>query len=202
MILNPIKKKLPKDYFKSKDVIQLAQNILGMIICTNFNNQFTSGLIVETEAYKGVNDRASHAYKNKHTSRNHSMYLQGGSIYIYKCYGIHNLFNIVTNDINIPDAVLIRAIQPLKGIDIMKSRTNKMNILDLTSGPGKLSKALGISLNENGLLLGTKIWIEQYLPPQKIHILKKTRIGVNYARKDAKLLRRFYIKNSKYISKK
>ena len=94
MILNPARKKISKNYFQSKDVLKLAQNILGMAICTNFNRKFTSGIIVETEAYKGINDKASHAYGKKKTTKNNSMYLNGGTVYIYKCYGIHNLFNI------------------------------------------------------------------------------------------------------------
>tara|TARA_B100001146_G_C16186567_1_gene437111 strand:+ start:574 stop:1182 length:609 start_codon:yes stop_codon:yes gene_type:complete len=202
MILDPVRKKLHKNYFKSKDVLKLAQNILGMVICTNFNTKLTAGLIVETEAYKGIDDKASHAYKNKKTTKNNSMYLNGGSVYIYKCYGIHNLLNIVTSDAGSPDAILIRAIEPLHGIDVMKLRTNKTKRLDIGSGPGKLSKALGITLSIDGLPLGDKIWIEEYLSSKKICIIKKPRIGVSYAGEDAKLLRRFYISNNKYISKK
>lgn len=202
MILNPARKKISKNYFHSKDVLKLAHNILGMVICTNFSGKLTSGIIVETEAYKGINDKASHAYGNKKTTKNNSMYLNGGTIYIYKCYGIHNLFNIVTNHIGFPDAILIRAIEPLHGINVMKLRTNKTNTLDIASGPGKLSKALGMTLNMDGLVLGDEIWLEGYLNPKNISIIKKPRIGVNYAEEDAKLLRRFYIKNNKYISKK
>ena len=202
MILNPARKKISKNYFQSNDVLKLAQNILGMAICTNFNRKLTSGIIIETEAYKGINDKASHAYGNKKTTKNNSMYLNGGTIYIYKCYGIHNLFNIVTNNEKFPDAILIRAIEPLHGLDTMKLRTNKTNILDIASGPGKLSKALGIAIDIDGSSLGDKIWIEEYLNPKNISIIKKPRIGINYAGKDAQLLRRFYIQNNKYISKK
>ena len=202
MSLKISRQKLPNNYFQSSDVLQLAQDLLGKILYTNFNNQLTSGIIVETEAYRGIHDRASHAYKNKRSSKNESMYHSGGIIYVYRCYGIHNLLNIVTNIKDIPDAILIRAIEPVDGLEIMKLRTGKNLSLDIGSGPGKLSKALGITLTMDGKNLNNNsIWIENNALEEKVNIIKKPRVGISYAKEDSKLLWRFYIKNNQYISK-
>ena len=140
--------KLLQPYYCNKDTIQLSKNLLGKKLVTNINNKLTSGLIVETEAYLGINDKASHAYSGKKTNRTNIMYHKGGVAYVYLCYGMHSLFNIVCNIKNIPHAILIRAIEPIDGIDIMKSR-RKINGVNLTNGPGKLSKALGITKMNN-----------------------------------------------------
>ena len=150
MNINPVYNKLPKSYYLNEDVVFLAKDLLGKTLFTNFNNNLTSGMIIETEAYRSINDKASHAYQNKKTKRNEMMYSQGGVIYVYICYGIHALLNIVTNQKNIADAILIRAIQPIDGVRTMQERTSKTNILDLASGPGKLSVSLGIDIDSNG----------------------------------------------------
>ena len=201
MILKKSTNKLSINYFNNKDVIDIAKSLVGKILCTNIKNNYTSGIIVETEAYKGINDRASHAYGGKKTSRNHVMYKMGGTIYVYICYGIHHLFNIVCNETNIPDAVLIRAIQPVEGIDIMLRRTNKTSHRGITSGPGKLSQALGIDKKLNGVsIIGDNLWVET--SSFRGTIVESERIGVEYAEKDSKLLRRFYMKGNEYISVK
>ena len=195
---------LPKSYYINSDTIQLSKNLLGKILISNINNDFTSGIIVEIEAYLGVDDRASHAYNNKFTLKTKPMYEEGGISYIYLCYGIHHLFNIVTNIKGIPHAILIRAIEPIKGISIMLKR-RKFNILkkELTNGPGKLTQALGITTKMNTISLDSnKIWIENHnVLINKKDILSSSRIGVDYAGEDAKLPYRFYIKNNKWISK-
>ena len=195
---------LPKSYYINSDTIQLSKNLLGKILISNINNDFTSGIIVEIEAYLGVDDRASHAYNNKFTLKTKPMYEEGGISYIYLCYGIHHLFNIVTNIKGIPHAILIRAIEPIKGISIMLKR-RKFNILkkELTNGPGKLTQALGITTKMNTISLDSnKIWIEDHnVLINKKDILSSSRIGVDYAGEDAKLPYRFYIKNNKWISK-
>ena len=141
---------LPSSFYQKTDVIYLAKKLLGKAIYTNINNELTAGIIVETESYRGVNDKASHAYNNKRTKKNEAMYLEGGNIYVYICYGIHHLLNVVTNKKDIPHAILIRAIEPTIGIDIMlKRRNKKKENYSLTAGPGSLTQALGISILNN-----------------------------------------------------
>jgi len=194
--------KLLQPYYCNTDTLQLSKNLLGKKLFTNFDNKLTSGIIVETEAYLGIDDKASHAYKGKKTNRTNTMYNKGGVAYVYLCYGVHSLFNIVCNIENIPHAILIRAIEPIDGIDIMKHR-RKINEANLTNGPGKLSKALGITKrNNNQSLLENIIWIEDI--DNEIfdkNILSVPRIGVDYAGKDATRPYRFYIKNNKWVSK-
>ena len=194
--------KLLQPYYCNTDTLQLSKNLLGKKIFTNFDNKLTSGIIVETEAYLGIDDKASHAYNGKKTNRTNAMYNKGGLAYVYLCYGMHSLFNIVCNIENIPHAILIRAIEPIDGIDIMNLR-REINGVNLTNGPGKLSKALGITTgNNNQSLLKNIIWIEDI--DNEIfdkNILSVPRIGVDYAGKDARLPYRFYIKNNKWVSK-
>ncbi len=195
--------KIPVDFFSHNDVLKISKNLIGKNIITNINNNITSGMIVETEAYAGIYDKASHAYKNKRTNRTEIMYKKGGICYVYLCYGMHYLMNIVTADENIPHAVLIRAIEPKNGIDIMlKRRKFKKVSCNLTNGPGKLSQALAIDQKLNGELLdGENIWIEDSkVNIDEKDILSSPRIGVDYAKEDASLPYRFYIKN-KWVSK-
>lgn len=160
-------------------------------------------MIVETEAYRAPEDRASHAWGGRRTVRNESMYAEGGVCYIYHCYGIHYMFNVVTNFKDIPHAVLIRAIAPVEGIEIMAARRgippeNKA----LTSGPGKLTQALGITVAQNGMSLdGPELWIEERLS-EPDEIVTARRIGIDYAGEDALLPWRFYLKGSKWVSKR
>lgn len=199
-----IPQKLPLSFYTRKDVVAISKKLLGKFLVTQFNNQLTSGMIVETEAYKGTTDRASHAYNGRRTARTEIMYAQGGTAYIYLCYGIHHLFNVVTNEKETPHAVLIRAIEPADGIDIMmKRRKKKKSDFTLTSGPGTLSEALGIHVSQTGEnLLGNKIWIEDRgVTVQKTNIILSERIGVNYAGAHAHWKYRFYIKRNKWVSR-
>ena len=161
-------------------------------------------MITEVEAYLGVNDKASHAYKGKQTKRTKTMFKKGGVAYVYLCYGMHYLFNIVCNLKSVPHAILIRAIEPFEGINLMEKRRNiTMKNYNLTNGPGKLCKALGINNRSNNQsLTGNKIWLEDidYAVFDK-NILSVPRIGVDYAGKDATRPYRFYIKNNKWVSK-
>ena len=182
----------------------LSKELLGKVLVTNIDGVITSGIIVETEAYKGVIDKASHAYNERRTKRTEIMYGDGGSAYVYLCYGIHHLFNVVTNKKNIPHAILIRALEPLEGIDEMIKRRGKEKLdYTLTKGPGSLSQALGIHTSHSGHSLASdKIWIEDRgikIPSTKIKATK--RIGVDYAGKDALLPYRFILKDSKWVSK-
>lgn len=188
--------KLKKSYYLEPNVVKLAKDLLGKVLVTKNGNTITSGIITETEAYNGVIDRASHAYGDRHTDRTEIMYKEGGMSYVYLCYGIHYLFNVVTNVRNTPHAVLIRAIQPLQGKDmILRRRGVAKADKKLCIGPGKVTQALGIDKKYNGLdLTGNKIWIEdQGIKINKKDILVGPRIGVDYAGEDAKLPYRFWI---------
>lgn len=198
-------KKVPLSFYDRKDVIQIAKELLGKILVTDFDGAITSGRIVETEAYVGIVDKASHSFGGRRTARNEHMYAAAGTAYVYICYGMHQMMNIVTNKKEIPDAVLIRALEPLKGIDTMLKRTGK-SFLDytLTRGPGNVGKALGIFKHHSGsFLLDNEIYLldDNYtIPDGAIGISK--RIGVEGAGKDSLLPYRFYVKGNKHVSGK
>lgn len=196
--------KLPISFYERKDVVQVARELLGKLLYTNFNGIVTAGRIVETEAYAAFTDRASHSYNGKRTARNESMYAAGGTVYVYICYGMHQMLNIVTNSEEIPDAVLIRAIEPIEGIESMLDRTGKTTAdFTLTKGPGNLAKALGIHKHHSGYILnGDEIAIYKDVKNavSKNAIASSRRIGVESAGKDALLPYRFYIKGNKYVS--
>lgn len=195
--------KLPLSFYIQSDVLEISRQLLGKYLCTYINNQLTTGMIVEVEAYRAPEDRASHAYGMRRTKRNESMYLEGGHAYIYFTYGLHTLFNIVTNQKGIPHAILIRAIEPKEGIDIMLQRRNKSKIeRNLTAGPAILTQALGITLQDNGEnLLGSKIWLEDKgIDITESNILTSPRIGIDYAGEDKLLPWRFRIKNNAWTS--
>jgi DNA-3-methyladenine glycosylase len=196
-------KKLRVEFYDRKDVVQIARDLLGKIIVTKFDGVLTSGKITETEAYIGLTDKASHSFGGKRILRNEHMYAAPGIAYVYICYGMHHLFNVVTNKKDIPDAVLIRAVEPLKGIETMLRRTDKIKLDNtLTKGPGNVGRALGISKNHSGLnLLGNKIFIcddDIYFDDKEIGASK--RIGVESAGAAALYQYRFYVKGNKYVS--
>jgi DNA-3-methyladenine glycosylase len=189
--------KLPKSFYTRHDVVQIAKELLGKYLFTKFNGKLTGGIITETEAYAGEIDRASHAHGGRRTERTEVMYMQGGTAYIYLCYGIHSLFNVVTNEKNVPHAILIRAIHPTHGIETMLKR-RKMNEVkkNLAAGPGTVSEALGIHYSDTGLsLLANKIWLEdRKFKAYPENITEGKRVGVDYAGEDAELLYRFVLK--------
>jgi len=190
--------KIPPSFYLKDDVVKIASELLGKYLFTNFNGMLTGGIITETEAYAGITDKASHAYDDKRTKRTEIMYYKGGTAYVYLCYGIHSLFNIVTNAENIPHAVLIRGIFPTLGEEIILKRVNKKKLSkEVTNGPGKVSKALGIHFSHSGLSLsGDKIWLEDKgikIAKNEIKITK--RIGIDYAGDDVKLPYRFILKS-------
>lgn len=186
--------KLTKDYFLTDDVVAVARDLIGKSLFTMVDGQLTGGVICETEAYKGTDDRASHAFGGRRTKRNEMMYREGGVAYVYLCYGMHHLLNFVTNAADIPDAVLIRGIVPTHGEELMLHRTGKRKITrDIGIGPGKVSKLLGLTVADNGLsLCGDRLWIEDrglLVPDSAIQVTP--RIGVDYAGEDAKRPYRF-----------
>jgi DNA-3-methyladenine glycosylase len=197
-------KKLTIDFYDRQNVAQIAKELLGKILVTKFDNILTSGRICETEAYIAVTDKASHSFGGKRTNRNEHMYAAAGTSYVYICYGMHHLFNVVTNKKDVPDAVLIRAVEPLEGIEDMLIRTNKKKLDNtLTKGPGNVGKALGISKAHSGLnLLGKEMFVVDdgfKLTPQMIGA--SPRIGINGAGEEAIALPyRFFIKGNKFVS--
>ncbi len=196
---------LATDFYRRADVVQVAKDLIGKKIITEINGYKTSGRIVETEAYAGIDDKASHAYNHRRTQRTEIMYADGGVAYVYLCYGVHHLFNVVTNIAGIPHAVLIRAIEPLEGIDTMLQRRKKAHVTpSLTAGPGVLSAALGIHTKHTGVdLRSSLIRIEDMgIVVPESHLVITTRVGVEYAGKDALLPYRFYEAGNPFVSKK
>jgi DNA-3-methyladenine glycosylase len=196
------KKRLVRAFFQNPDVVSVAEGLLGKVICANIDGNYCEGMITETEAYAGQNDKACHAHMGRFTKRTATMYKDGGTSYIYLCYGIHHLFNIVTNVEGKADAVLIRAIEPLQGKGIMVERRKAKAVKPVVfSGPGKLTQALGIdkSLNTLDLVSSNDVFIVDYnIDIDKI--VKTSRIGIDYAEEDALLPWRFYISGNKFVS--
>ena len=196
-------KKLPLQFYQGPDVILIARELIGKILITEIGGVITSGRIVETEAYIGLTDKASHSFGGRRTARNEHMYAKAGTAYVYICYGMHHLFNVVTNKKEVPDAVLVRAVEPIAGIDVMLKRTGK-RVFDntLTRGPGNAAKALGISKMHSGTtLLGAAIYIaaDGYgLNEQLIGASK--RIGVESAGAAAHYPYRFFLKGNPFVS--
>ncbi|MFD0997836.1 DNA-3-methyladenine glycosylase [Ohtaekwangia kribbensis] len=194
---------LPENFYQRTDVVKIARELLGKVLVTKIAGVVTSGIIVETEAYSWK-ERGCHAYEARKTQRNAIMFEKGGYAYVYLCYGMHNLFNVVTNKNGIAEAVLVRALEPVHGLKEMEMRRGSLaNPFHLTSGPGKLTKALGIDRKLNGkFLLDNEVWIED--TGKKIsagNIEASARIGIDYAGEDARLPWRFTIKGSKWVSK-
>lgn len=196
--------KLPENYYLGNDVVAISRDLIGKYLFTCINGVVTGGYIIETEAYNGVIDKASHAYGNRRTARTDTMFKRGGISYVYLCYGIHEMFNIVTSVEGNPQAILIRAIQPTEGIGEMQVRRNMPQLKPtVTKGPGSVAKALGISRNINAFSLqGDVIWLEDRgLTFPDDQVAAGPRIGVAYAQEDALLPYRFYVKGNIYVSK-
>ncbi|MFN0289852.1 DNA-3-methyladenine glycosylase [Pedobacter helvus] len=195
--------KLPLSFYQKEDVVVVAKQLLGKLLFTNINGKLTGGIITETEAYDGVVDKACHAYGGRNTNRTATMFLNGGITYVYLCYGIHHLLNAVSGKEGNPQAVLIRAIEPTVGVEIMLQRRKMEKLAPrITAGPGALSQALGIDKNLNAKdFLSNEIWIEDAKAYEDEKIVATTRIGVAYAQEHALWPFRFYIKGNKYVSK-
>lgn len=198
-------KKLPVSFYQREDILEIAKELVGKVLVTNWNGKVTSGRIVELEAYNGIMDRASHAFGGRRTNRTEIMYAHGGVAYVYLCYGIHHLFNVVTHSKDVPHAILIRAIEPIEGIAEMLVRTRKKKAdYTLTKGPGNVAKALGIVTAHSGYSLRSK---ELFIADDGFVVAAKqlrstARIGVDYAGDDALLPYRFYLKDNLYVSGK
>ena len=193
--------KLEESFYLRKDVVKIAKELLGMALFTRVRGRVTAGIIVETEAYS-QQEKGCHAYRGM-TERNKVMFGAGGVSYVYLCYGIHHLFNIVTNVEGVADAVLIRAMQPHLGVEHMLRRIKKQSTSRIGSGPGKLTKAMGIDRSFNGkYLLSDDVWVEDIrIKLAKSKIMVSKRIGIGYAGRDALLPWRFSIKDNLCVSK-
>lgn len=193
---------LPPRFYLRADVVQIARELLGKVLVTNWNGQLTAGRIVETEAYAGTVDKASHAYRGR-TPRTAVMFGEGGVAYVYLCYGLHQMFNIVTNVAGVPHAILIRAVAPMAGVDLMLQRTGKQKAdHTLTRGPGNVGKAMGFHTSHTGMSLQSEqLFIgDDSFEVKEQDIAVTPRIGVAYAAEDALLPYRFYLKESNYVS--
>ena len=198
-------KRWTKDDFSSRDVLVMAQDLIGCYLLSSIEGSLVSGRIVETEAYRGKDDKACHAFGYKKTKRTSTMYLPAGHSYVYLCYGIHHLFNIVASDEGEPDAVLIRALEPVNGLEKMMERRHFSRLKpQLTAGPGVLSKAMGIDKRHNALDLSgvdSPLWVEYPDSLEGFQIEQSPRIGIAYAEECVSWPWRFTLKNNPYLSR-
>lgn len=199
-------KRLPPDFYRRTDVVHIARELLGKVLVTYFEDGLSSGLITEVEAYRAPDDRACHAWNNRRTPRTEVMFREGGTAYIYLCYGIHHLFNVVTAPAEVAHAILIRAVEPLEGLDIMANRRNLPASPRLTTGPGAMSQALGLTTAWTGQSLTdpqSPVWIEdrgRLITDEQI--AAGPRIGVDYAGECAAWEWRFWLRDSVFVSRK
>lgn len=200
-------RRLKAAFYRRDDVVGIARELLGKYLVTHIDGCYSAGRIVETEAYRAPDDRACHAYGNRRTRRTRTMFEAGGVAYVYLCYGIHHLFNIVTGAEGKAHAVLIRAVEPADNLPLLLERRGFERLRpQLTAGPGVLTVALGIRTHHNGSNLikaGGPIWVEEREPSSlDTEIVAAPRIGVDYAGECAAWPWRFYLRNSKWVSKK
>jgi DNA-3-methyladenine glycosylase len=202
--LRTIPMKLPREFYTRSDVLEVARDLLGKkLVVPNRKGTRVSGIIVETEAYRGPEDRASHAYAGRRTNRTETMYGLGGTAYVYFVYGMYNQFNVVTNFENIPHAILVRAVEPLEGLDIMRRRRKGRSEYELTSGPGRLCIAMGIDRAlDKADLLKERVWIEEGISISPRDIARGPRIGIDYAEKWVTKPWRFWLKDNPFVSRR
>ena len=193
---------LNEAFYRRQDVTRIARDLLGKALFTRIDGKTTAGIIVETEAYSWK-ERGCHAYNNRMTARNAVMFGEGGNAYVYLCYGMYNLFNVVTNREGKADAVLIRALEPVEGLTTMLKRTGAGKPSRITSGPGKLTRALAIDRKHNGLPLSSRqVWLEDAgVRIARGMTVASARIGIDYAGEDANLPWRYTIKDNIWVSK-
>ena len=205
--------KLPREFYTRTDTIQIARDLLGkLLVVPTADGARVSGEIVETEAYLGATDRAAHSYGNRRTARNEITYDEGGHVYVFFIYGMYFQLNVVTGAREVPHVVLIRAVEPVENIELMRERRSlkkgvpaktKMPDRNLTSGPGKLCLAFDITRALNGAdLAGDEIWLENYKTYAPDEIAVGKRIGIDYAGEDAQNPWRFWVRNNLYVSRR
>jgi len=195
--------KLPREFYLSKNTAKIARYLLGKLLVVPDNTgRRVSGMIVEVEAYLGQADRAAHSFGGRRTARNEVMYGGGGHVYVFFVYGMYYQLNVVTGPAEHPHAILIRGMEPVEGIEVMRERRGKMKDTNLTSGPGKLSIAFGVTRDLNGSdLTDDRIWLEEYRSFSKKQIEIGKRIGIDYAGEDAERLLRFWVRENPFVSK-
>jgi len=198
-----VDKKLPREFYTRPNVLEVARDLLGKkLVVPGRNGQRVSGIIVETEAYRGPEDRASHAWNGRRTQRTETMYGAGGTAYVYFVYGMYNQFNVVTNSEDIPHAVLVRALEPSEGLAIMRRRRRGRSEYELTSGPGRLCLAMGIDRKlDKADLLGDRVWLEAGVAISPGQIARGPRIGIDYAEKWIDKPWRFWVKDNPFVSR-
>ena len=196
-------RKLPREFYTRANVLTVARELLGkLLVVPASDGTRVSGMIVETEAYRGPADKASHAYAGRRTKRTETMYLGGGTVYVFFVYGMYSQFNVVTNSAEIRHAVLIRALQPVEGIETMKARRHSLPDKKLTNGPGKLCIALGIDRQlDRADLLGDRVWLEDYERVPISKTAKGPRVGIDYAGEWIEKLWRFWIRDNPFVSR-
>ncbi len=201
--MGKLNKKLPRDFYTRSNVLTISRDLLGkLLVVLDEHGNRVSGKIVEVEAYRGPEDRASHAYGGRRTKRTETMYQRGGLAYVYFVYGMYNQFNVVTNIEDIPHAILVRALEPVEGLEIMRTRRHSHADRNLTNGPGKLCLAMGIDRQlDRADLLGNRVWLEELenVPPSRI--AKGPRIGIDYAEDWIEKPWRFWVKGNEYVSR-
>jgi len=196
--------KIAREFYTREDTLQIAQDLLGKtLVVPTADGARVSGIIVETEAYLGIEDKAAHSYGNRRTKRTETMFAVGGTVYIFFVYGMYFQFNVVAREIGAPHAVLIRAVEPVEGIELMRERRGRMKDNNLTSGPGKLCIALGIDKTFNNEdLLGRRVWLEDGEKITSNKIACGKRVGVDYAGEYAEKPWRFWVNNNLFVSRK
>jgi DNA-3-methyladenine glycosylase len=201
---SPSHRKLPREFYTRSNVLTVARELLGkLLVVPTEDGRRVSGIIVETEAYRGPKDRASHAYGGRRTNRTETMYQTGGTAYVYFVYGMYYQFNVVTNVEDIPHAVLIRAVAPVEGTEIIKKRRHRQPDHNLTNGPGKLCIALGIDRKlDRADLLGDRVWLEDAEKIPRSRIVSGPRIGIDYAAEWVDKPWRFWFKDNPYVSRR
>ncbi len=195
--------KLPREFYTRADVLEVARDLLGKkLVVPGKNGARVAGIIVETEAYRGPEDRASHAYNGRRTNRTETMYGIGGTAYVYFVYGMYNQFNVVTNVADTPHAILVRAVEPSEGLDIMRRRRPGRSEYELTSGPGRLCLALGIDRKlDKADLLGEHVWIEDAVSISPRQMARGPRVGIDYAEDWITKPWRFWVRDNPFVSK-
>ena len=196
-------KTLPREFYTRPDVLEVARDLLGQkLVVPNKNGSRVAGIIVETEAYRGPEDRASHAYNGRRTPRTETMYGLGGTAYVYFVYGMYNQFNVVTNSEDIPHAVLVRAVEPVEGLDLIRRRRAGRSEYELTSGPGRLCVAMGIDRRlDKADLLGERVWIEEGVSMSPGEIARGPRVGIDYAEQWIDKPWRFWVRDNPFVSR-
>jgi len=198
-------KRLNREFFVREDTLRIARELLGkLLVVPTPDGSRVSGMIVETEAYLGVIDKAAHSYGGRRTQRNEITYAEGGHVYVFFVYGMYFQLNLVTGVVDDPHVVLIRAVEPVEEVEIMRERRGEMKDKNLTSGPGKLCIALGITRDLNGedVTESDRIWVEEYKDFTKKEVAVGPRVGIDYAEEFAGLPWRFWVEGNEFASKK